>query len=121
LFNGPQDLNRAVELNPTNAEAYFIRSIVRSSLGDQKGYLIDCNSTLKLNPRHSEAYYLRGIIRYNSGDEANACVDLSRSGELGYTQAYKIIGAKCNNAPRSTAMKISRATLGSVARLTLNS
>ena len=94
------DLNRAVELNPANAESYFVRSVVRSTLGDQKGAMIDCNSTVKLNPRHAEAYYLRGLIRYDTGDEVGGCADLSRSGELGYVQSYKLIAERCNKSTR---------------------
>ena len=96
------DLNQAIDINPVSGESYFIRGITKSSIGDQKGGINDCNSALKLTPTHAEAYYLRGILRYDGGDEPAGCLDLSRSGELGYSQAYPLISLKCN---RNTALR----------------
>jgi lipoprotein NlpI len=91
------DLNQAVELNPANNESYLARGLIRSTTGDQKGAMLDCNTAIKLNAAQAEAYYLRGIIRYDGGDEQAGCIDLRRAGELGYMQAYTIIGSKCNH------------------------
>jgi tetratricopeptide (TPR) repeat protein len=90
------DLNSSIALNPTFAEAYFTRGLVHSSIGAQMEAILDCSSAIKINPKYSEAYYVRGIIKHSLGDVNGGCLDLSKSGELGYTPAYKVISDYCN-------------------------
>lgn len=47
-----------------------------------------------LNP--SLSYYYRGLAKLQMGDKPSACKDLSRSGELGNTDAYTEIKKNCN-------------------------
>ena len=73
-----------------------IRDRIKSAIGDQRGAIQDCTSAIKLSPKHAEAYYVRGLIKHSLGDENSGCLDLSKAGELGYTQAYKVISDYCN-------------------------
>jgi hypothetical protein len=70
--------------------------MIRSASGDQMGAVLDFTSSIKLRSDYPEAYYLRGIIKNSLGEINDGCLDLSKAGELGYQQAYKVIGAYCN-------------------------
>jgi tetratricopeptide (TPR) repeat protein len=89
------DLDRAIEIEPTNADSYFVRAVVKSSLGDQRGALLDCSNAIKLNNKHAEAFFLRGIIKHILVDKNEACFDLSRAGEFGMPIAYSVIQKYC--------------------------
>jgi len=90
-----EDYNKAISLNPLYSDAYFMRAMAKSFLGDQRGAIQDCTNTIKLNPKYAESYFLRGSIRLALNDELG-CLDLSKSGELGYNQAYQVIRDYCN-------------------------
>jgi tetratricopeptide (TPR) repeat protein len=89
------DYNRAISLQPTYAEAYFLRGVAKSSLGDQRNAIQDCSNAILLNPKYAEAYFIRGIIKLALND-SSGCLDLSKSGELGYAGAYNVIRDFCN-------------------------
>jgi tetratricopeptide (TPR) repeat protein len=91
-----QDLTTAVELSPTYSNAYFSRAMIRSQSGDQMGAVLDFTSSIKLRSDYPEAYYLRGILKNSLGEVHDGCLDLSKAGELGYQQAYKVIASYCN-------------------------
>lgn len=47
------------------------------------------------SPKLAPALYYRGIAKINSGDKDGGCTDLSKSGELGYKDAYDEIKKNC--------------------------
>jgi Flp pilus assembly protein TadD len=50
-----EDLNRAIELEPENAEAYYQRGRAYSLLGEPAKALSDYEQTCALNPDHAKA------------------------------------------------------------------
>jgi tetratricopeptide (TPR) repeat protein len=103
------DVNRAIQLEPKNAEYYYIRfSLVRSmtvgtvafdrlvarlSLGDyeraMKASRTDLERAIDLDPSVAKYYYARANDRYSrlwrrSRDLKGAMSDLERASELGY-------------------------------------
>jgi tetratricopeptide (TPR) repeat protein len=76
------DINKAIELDPKNVEAFYIRSAIRSKTGDTVGALADYNKIIDLAPmaRGVEVIYTnRSMIRLQSGDIDGALVDLDKA------------------------------------------
>ena len=64
-------------------------------------YFNKANTKLKENNEEdienmSKAYYFRGLSKIALKNKQSGCDDLSKSGELGYSQAYEAIQDKCN-------------------------
>ncbi|MGZ3755508.1 MAG: tetratricopeptide repeat protein [Mucilaginibacter sp.] len=55
-----RDFNKAIEINPTYEDAYEQRAIVRRTLHDRDGALLDAEKAVSLDP--SRAKYLYGFI-----------------------------------------------------------
>jgi tetratricopeptide (TPR) repeat protein len=88
-------LNKAIELDTTNGEAYAYRGMTKYYLTDLKGAMSDYNVAIRLIPNYGEVYDLRGIIKGDLGDKAGACEDWNKSFELGYNKAYELIEKYC--------------------------
>lgn len=82
-----ENFDKAVELNPTLAEAYYFRA--RVQLDDRKAEA-DFNKAIELNPAYPEAYFRRGLMKDLSGDSAAALRDYNRAIELNpkFVDAY---------------------------------
>lgn len=74
--------NRAIELNPNNANAYMDLAWTESELGnfDAAHQLID--KSIKMNPNNAEAYNVKGEIYYQSGDYDNALMWYNKAKEI---------------------------------------
>lgn len=89
--------NKAIELDPTNADIYVMRAMCKSKLEDHRGTITDCNQAIKLDSKNSDAYLIRGFAYYNLNFLNDACLDWSKAGELGSAEAYDLIKQFCNN------------------------
>ena len=81
-----KDFNKAVELDPKSAKAYFWRA--EAQLNDEKAFA-DYARAIELKPDYAMAYYKRGL-RKSFTDNKAALVDYNRSIELDPTfpEAY---------------------------------
>lgn len=86
-----KDLRRVVELEPSNAFAYFNMSLVLCQRRDMDGAMELLGKAIALNPQLAEAYFNRGLIAIYLGNEEDGVADLSRAGELGMFKAYNVI------------------------------
>ncbi|GIK67261.1 MAG: hypothetical protein BroJett018_50550 [Chloroflexota bacterium] len=57
------DYNRAIQLNPQDAEAYTNRGVAYEKKGEMKKAAADYGRVLELRPDHPEAQYLRRFIK----------------------------------------------------------
>lgn len=76
------DVNKALQLNPANAEAYLIRAVIRDKKGDADGVLADYDKFIELAPNAPavEAIYNnRGMARQLRGDVEGALDDLNKA------------------------------------------
>ena len=74
--------DKAIELNPDEAETYYNRGLARFKLGDMQATqggiekavefyaasIEDCTHAIELNPDEAETYYNRGLARFKLGD-----------------------------------------------------
>ncbi len=71
-----EDLNRAIELDRTNADAFYYRGNIRYGLGDLQGALEDYTQAIDVNPEGAiKAFINRGSVRAELGDDEGAIAD----------------------------------------------
>jgi tetratricopeptide (TPR) repeat protein len=100
------DYSRLIDICPENIVAWFNRGLIRLYSRDFKGAESDMSAAVELDEQFAEAWYNRAIIRLYAdekgviieGKKVDACLDLSRAGELGIENAYKIINRVCGSA-----------------------
>ena len=82
--------NKAIELNPSYAEAYFWRGSAKYALNDISGQTEDLNKAIEINPKYADAYYFKGLIKIElRNDTIAACPDFQKAAELGHKDAKK--------------------------------
>ena len=70
--------DRAIALNPDDAEAYHNRGIAKDAQGDYAGAIADYDRAIALNPEDADAYHNRGVTKAEQGDYAGAIADYDR-------------------------------------------
>ena len=80
------DFDRAVQLDPNQAEVYNYRGVVKARKGDIEGAIADFDRAVQLNPKYPHAYLNRGIVRQTKNDFRGALSDFNRYSELGPQQ-----------------------------------
>jgi len=88
-------LNKAIELDADNGEAYAFRGMAKYQLNDFKGALADYDKAVSLIPDFGEVYDLRGIVKSELGDKVGACEDWNKSFDLGFNKSYDLIVKYC--------------------------
>ena len=85
-----QEFNRAVEINPKDANAWMKRGGIREKLEDYHQAMEDYNNAIRLNSGHAKAYYFRGNMRQKLGEYWGAISDYNQAIRLNpnYALAY---------------------------------
>ena len=88
------DLNRAIQLNPDFADAYYNRGVLYAKQGESQLALSDYNRAIQLNPDYAGAYYNRGNLYAEQGESQLALSDLNRTIQLNpdFAEAYTNLG-----------------------------
>ncbi len=86
------DVERAIELSPSDAAAWNVRAYIRHRRGDAEGAVADYTRSLELEPRNVNALRQRAAIR-GMRDPAAACEDVARAVEINpdYAPAWWIL------------------------------
>jgi tetratricopeptide (TPR) repeat protein len=77
-----EDYNKAIELNPKNAEAYNNRGNAHSELNKHEEAIEDFNKAIELDPKYAEAYNNRGNAYYELNKHEEAIEDFNKAIEL---------------------------------------
>ena len=84
--------NRCIDLNPSFAEAYNNRGILKHRTGDLAGAMTDFTEAINHKREYAEAYNNRGIVYFVIGDMEKAQQDFNSAIEGGYADAYLNLG-----------------------------
>jgi tetratricopeptide (TPR) repeat protein len=82
------DFNKAIELNPTEADCYGQRAICYAEMGQYEKAAADANLAIRRDPKSIHAYEARGRVRLNVKDLDSAIADLSSAIDLGSRQSH---------------------------------
>lgn len=76
------DFSKAIELDPTFADAYRRRAFAEYRQRRYLGAARDCGEYVRLRPDDGEGYYCRGIMLSRAGDQDAAIADYQHAIEL---------------------------------------
>jgi tetratricopeptide (TPR) repeat protein len=82
-----KDYDRAIELNPKDAMAYFSRGTAYGELGNYREAIKDFDKTIEINPKYADAFYNRGIAYHHLGNKEQALSDYKTAARLGLKTA----------------------------------
>lgn len=88
-------IEKALEIDNSDWHFWDTRGEIYLNLGEYDKSLSDLNKAIKIE-KHSNSYYLRGLTQIKLGKKEKGCKDLSKSGELGNSDAYEAINKYCN-------------------------
>ena len=55
------DVDKSIQLDSDNADAYRNRGATKAALGDFEGAIVDFDKAIEIDPEDAEAYYSRGL------------------------------------------------------------
>lgn len=89
------DYDAALKRDPEFPFAHYNRGFVNSTMGNYLAAVEDFTKAIQFRPNFAEAYYNRGLIYLLLNENRKGCEDLSRAGELGISEAYKVMKRYC--------------------------
>ena len=78
-------------LFPKFAYIYYNRANLLCRSGKIPEAMEDYTKAIELNPYFAEAYYNRGLVQIFLKDTRKGCLDMSKAGELGLQDAYRVL------------------------------
>jgi TPR repeat protein len=86
------DFSKAIELNPSDAEAFNNRCWVRIIVGRAREALGDCNQAVRLRPGYADALDSRGLAKLKLGEYDGAISDFNEALRLKPKLASSLFG-----------------------------
>jgi tetratricopeptide (TPR) repeat protein len=71
------NLNRALDIDPNYASAYFLRGNIKDNFDDRHGAMKDYNIAIDKNPKFEDAYFARGNVKMKLQDYYGAIADFT--------------------------------------------
>ncbi|GGB81899.1 hypothetical protein GCM10007424_22480 [Flavobacterium suaedae] len=82
-----KDYNKAIEINPTDANLYFNRGNSWHEKGEYTRAIEDYNKVIEINPKDADAYQNRGFSMHKKGELDEAIKDYNKAIEINPTDA----------------------------------
>lgn len=91
--------NQALQQEPKNAEAYYLRGVCKSLQEDNKEAVLDFDQAIKLNPEYAEAYFEKAFSLYILKENNQAIQFYTKALEIEpeYGEAYLNRGSVRHN------------------------
>ncbi len=71
------NINKALELDPNYAPAYYLRGNIKDNFDDRHGAMKDYNSAIEKNSKFTDAYFARGNVKMKLQDYYGAIADFT--------------------------------------------
>ena len=88
LNKAKEHFDKAIDLDPGNAEAWLRRASVYSNLQGYDLALADLDKAIDLDPDMADAWYNRATIKTILGNDLEACDDYKEAYRLGKKNMY---------------------------------
>jgi len=72
------EFNKAIEIDPDFADAYYNRGIANSKKGNLEKAISDYSKAIEINPRDSDAYFNRGLVYHKKNNLDKAISDYTK-------------------------------------------
>ena len=89
------DMKHAAELSPSFPYIYYNLGNLYCLSNNLPESISQYTKAIELFPYIAEAYYNRGLVLIYLKDKEKGCIDLSKAGELGLPDAYRVIKKYC--------------------------
>lgn len=93
--NAVEHYNSAIKLNPGSSYAYYNRAYVNALLKNYAAAIDDYTHCINSEYEFPQALYNRGLLHIYLNRNSEGCSDLSKAGELGIDNAYRVIYKYC--------------------------
>ena len=91
------DLQEAISILPDLPYLYFDLGNLQCLSSNLVEAVASYGKAVELYPGMGDAYYNRGLVLVFLKDREKGCIDLSRAGELGVAEAYRVILKYCRD------------------------
>lgn len=82
------DSTKAIEINPSDTQAYLNRGIAHEGKGEFTRAIYDYTKIIEINPKDSAGYNNRGLVYYLIGNPDLAIADLTKALELNPEESF---------------------------------
>jgi len=89
------DLNKVIALDSGFSFAYYNKGYIDCKMGNYRAAIESFSRAIRNKPNFPEAYYNRGLVYILLNEKQQGCEDLSRAGELGILDSYKVMKRYC--------------------------
>ena len=89
------DMKAAASIVPDLPYIYYNLGNLYTLSSELVSAIENYSRAIELYPYMGDAYYNRGLVLIYLKDKEKGCIDLSRSGELGVSDAYSVISKYC--------------------------